>query len=477
MDKTHKMQHQPRLRTPHALPRLEFGLQALTPVIKDKPTPRRLLPISILCSTVFIVGVAFLLRTALLYAYWHYIEDRVIGKTLYGAELGQVAASIAAGHGFSSPLHSIDTGSTAWFTPIYPYLVAGIFKLWGIFSDKSHIIIQILNCAFSAVTIIPIYAIGERIFGRKVAVASSWVWVFLPTSVYFAIAWVWDTSLSALVFALMFWATLAIRSQKRLLPWAGYGALCVLAVLVNPSLFAPLPFLAVWLILEAKRNSLPWKLPIGVAAVIFILGLIPWTVRNYEALGKAIVFRSNFGLELWLGNNPGVPDNWSPWLHPNDDRVEAETYKSMGEISYMAEKQRQAFLFMRTHPVHALNLMYHRFVDTWLTVSEDPADVWLDASMPNKFLLTFEWALSFVGLLGVLFAYRARLPEAAAFGLVLLTYPIVFYVTHTSSRYRFPMDPFVILLSAYGFGQIILLARHRKAQANSSQPVSSASAD
>ena len=52
----------------------------------------------------------------------------------YGYELGRVARAIAAGQGFSSPLRFVDTGPTAWFTPIYPYLIAGIFKIWGIFS-------------------------------------------------------------------------------------------------------------------------------------------------------------------------------------------------------------------------------------------------------------------------------------------------------------------------------------------------------
>lgn len=430
-----------------------------------------------LCSPVFLIAFAYLLRMALLYASWRYFLDHAIETVAYGYELGHVAASLAAGHGFSSPLRMVHTGATAWFTPIFPLVVAGIFKIWGIYSDKSLIIIQTLNCAFSALTIIPIYAIGETTFGRKVAVAASWVWVLLPTSVYFAINWVWDTSLSALVFALMFWATLAIRSEKRLLLWAGYGALCVFAVLVNPSLFAPLPFLAAWLILDARKKSLPWKLPVGTAIIVFMIGLIPWTVRNYEVFGKAIVFRSNFGLELWLGNNPGVPDNASPWLHPNDDRAEAAKYKTMGEIPYMAEKQQLALLYMRTNLAHTLNLMYHRFTYTWLAVSDTPLDSWTNGPFYVKCLLTFSWGIAVFSLLGVLFAYGARIPEAAPFGLVLLTYPIVFYVTHTSSRYRFPMDPFVIILSAYGVGHLISIVRHRKEIADTPRPVSTASAD
>src|ERR1700680_2937255 len=92
----------------------------------------------------------------------------------YGYERGRVASAIAAGRGFSSPLRFVDTGPTAWFTPIYPYMVAGIFKIWGIFSDKSRLIIEATNCAFVALTVIPIYGIAHRTFGKNIAVGAAW---------------------------------------------------------------------------------------------------------------------------------------------------------------------------------------------------------------------------------------------------------------------------------------------------------------
>jgi 4-amino-4-deoxy-L-arabinose transferase-like glycosyltransferase len=414
----------------------------------------------------------------LLYCDWHFGKAPVKEGVTYGYELGQVARSIAAGEGFSSPLRMVHTGATAWFTPIYPYLVAGIFKLWGIYSDKSHIIIETLNCASSALTIIPIYAIGKRTFGRGVALASSWTWVFLPTALYFPIVWVWDTSVTALLFALIFWATLAIRTERRVPFWAGYGALCVVGVLTNPSVLAPLPFLAVWLVLDARKRRSPWVLPVGVATLVFVVGLIPWTVRNHEVFGKVIVLRSNFGLELWLGNNPQATDIGSPWMHPSDNPAEAEKYKQMGEIAYMAEKQREALRFMRTHPAWTLNLIFHRFVYTWLTVSDTPIDSWLDGPLYIKGLLVLSWSIALLSLLGVLFAYRSRLPEAAPFGLVLLTFPLVYYVTHSSTlRYRFPMDPIMVLLAAHGVTCLVSLARHRKTSLDPTEPVPSISAD
>jgi 4-amino-4-deoxy-L-arabinose transferase-like glycosyltransferase len=399
----------------------------------------------------------------LLYSLWHYGKTPTIANLPYGYELGQVARSIAAGEGFSSPFRTVHTGATALFTPLYPYLVAGIFKLWGIFSDKSHIVIQSLNCAFAALTIIPIYAIGQRTFGRGVAVAASWIWVFLPAALYFPIVLVWDTTLSALLLALIFWATIAIRSERRVLLWAGYGALCVTGVLTNPSILLPLLFLVGWLVLEARKKSSPWVIPVGTAMLVFVVGLVPWSVRNYEVLGKTIVLRSNFGLELWLGNNPEATDAGSPQLNPDNNFVEAEKYKRMGEVAYMAEKQQEALLFMRTHPVRTLSLTYHKFLNTWLAISETSINSSSNGPLYIKGLLALTWFITLTGFLGALFAYRARLPEAAPFALVLLVFPLVYYLTHSAVlRYRFPMEPILILLCAYGVVYLISLGCHRK---------------
>ncbi len=100
-------------------------------------------------SLPFIVVFAFGVRMLLLYHIWKVAPVPVRDFVPYGYELGRVARAIAAGQGFSSPLRMVDSGPTVWFTPIYPYLVAAIFKIWGIYSDLSHMIIQTLNLAFA----------------------------------------------------------------------------------------------------------------------------------------------------------------------------------------------------------------------------------------------------------------------------------------------------------------------------------------
>ena len=66
----------------------------------------------------------------------------------------------------------------------YPYLLAGIFKLFGVFTYKSYLVSQAIDISFAAFTCWPIYAIGTKVFGRRIGIASAWIWALLPTAVY-----------------------------------------------------------------------------------------------------------------------------------------------------------------------------------------------------------------------------------------------------------------------------------------------------
>jgi hypothetical protein len=190
----------------------------------------------VLCAVPCIVLIAFIVRTAIYYYYsLGYDVPMVRDNIPFGAETGAVAAAIAQGRGFSSPLHSVQTGPTAWFAPIFPYLLAGIFKLFGVFTYKSNLVIHFLDIGFSGFTCWPIACIGTRAFNRKTGIAAAWAWALFPTAIYFPLMWVWDTSLAALWMAILIAATLKIRGSKRMSWWMGYGALWAAGAMINPS--------------------------------------------------------------------------------------------------------------------------------------------------------------------------------------------------------------------------------------------------
>src|SRR5437867_9326243 len=196
-------------------------------------------------SLFWMVVIAFTLRVGAIVVMHSYRFRAAEANFGFGWEMGRVARAIAAGEGFSNPFHAV-TGPTAWEPPLYPYLIAAVFKVFGIYSKASAFVLLALNSLFSSLTCIPIFLIAKRCFGEKVAVGSAWTWALLPYVMYWCTRWVWETSLSALLLALIFWLTLRLEDLDGVKPWIGFGLLWGVAALTNTSLISFLPASGLW---------------------------------------------------------------------------------------------------------------------------------------------------------------------------------------------------------------------------------------
>jgi hypothetical protein len=127
----------------------------------------------------------------------------------------------------------------------------------------------------------------------------------------------------------------------------------------------------------------------------------------------------------------------------------------------MQEKEREAITFMRTHPADTANFMFRRFINNWLAITDNPADAWSASPLYLKAFIVLNVLLSVFTLLGVLFLNRSKPVEAFPYLMVLLVFPLIFYLTHSSLRYRFPMDPIMMVLAAYGVAYSISIWNER----------------
>ena len=392
----------------------------------------------VVASTGAIVLAAFIVRVGIL----SYLSHAAIGAgnglaegTPFASETGAIAASIAAGRGFSSPLRFFETGPTAWLAPIYPYLLAGIFKLFGTYSSTSNLVAHALNCAFSAFTAWPIAAIGTIVFGRRVGRASAWLWAILPTSIFYSVFWTWDTALAGLWMALLVLATLKLRGSSRTSAWLGYGALWAAGATINPALLGVLPFLGLWAIWPQRTVPARAAKLAAAAALVFAIGLAPWAIRNAIVFHRFIPLRSNFGLELYSGIRVDLPDGERSPVHPNDSLNEAQRYARMGEIAYMEEDRRQALALIRQTPGNAALMVVRHMEETWLDLRDPPYDAWVEGSLADRLAMlgnALFFGLCFAGVLGAL---RAKSDAAVPLVVVLMAYPLLFYVTHASAAF------------------------------------------
>ncbi|HEX2710903.1 MAG TPA: glycosyltransferase family 39 protein [Candidatus Acidoferrales bacterium] len=404
-------------------------------------------------SPIVIAVIAFGLRLVAIGFFYDTTWNSIQSHLYFGFETGRIARSIAEGHGYGSPM-LIETGPTAWLTPVYPYLVAGVFKLFGIYTKTSAFVSLGVNCLFSALTCIPLFFIAERSFGRGVAIASCWTWALFPYFIYIASSFVWDTCLAALVLTFLFYWALKLREQHGTWRWAGFGALWGFSALTNASTISICPALSVWALYPLWPDRQRWlKAALLVAFGVGII-LLPWEVRNYRTLHSPVPLRDNFWLEFWVGND-GHTQRWLDLdAHPSTNAEEQGKFVQLGEIPYMREKRHQALGFLAHHPGLYVVLCLRRFVYLWTGFwNLDPSNVQEEFQGSSNVYLTSSLTLAM--LLGFWRARRTARGRVLPYLLVLSFYPLVFYVTHPTIRYRHVIDPEVTILAALGVKSLI----------------------
>ena len=395
--------------------------------------------ITLVALAVRIVAIHFLYTDT-----WNNFREHL----LFGFEVGRIARSIAAGHGYGNPMY-FETGPTAWMTPVYPYLLAAVFKLFGIYSRNSAFVILGLNSLFSALICIPVFFIAQRSFGRGVAIVACWMWALWPYSIYIASAFVWETCLSALLLAILFLWTLKLKGQSGGWSCLGFGLLWGFSALTNASLLAVFPFFAGWALYPLWRNRRGWLKPAVLVAFGLFIALLPWQVRNYRTFHRPIPLRDNFWLEVWVGNN-GHTESWVDIMaHPSINDKELAEFVRLGEISYMQEKRCEALDYIARHPAQYFVMCWRRFGYMWTAFwNLDPENLDIEFHNPANVYLTV--SLTVVMLIGLWQALRNARKAALPFVLLLLFYPLVFYVTHPEMRYRHIIEPEMLILAALG---------------------------
>ena len=360
------------------------------------------------------------------------------GNPYRGNEPSHIAAHIAQGEGFSSPYDGVRLMPTAQQPPLYPLLIAGVFKLFGVYSQSALTAILLINVIAGAAVSLLIYRVGMTFFSQPVALIAAWLWVLAPT-IAATDLFVANYTLSTVL--VLCWLLVLPRMRNSIPAWLALGVASGLAALLNPMLLLVIPASCLWLVRNRKQAA--------VLVLAVIATVTPWMLRNLVVLGHVYpALRDNFGLELYIGNHPGMEGAnkgrcaWSLCEETYDyNHADVPTgsrrFSELGEAAYMAEKQEQAFSYIRSAPRQFLIRTARRFAAFWL--------------LPYPWFYVAVCALSIFGVL------RTPLPLRTFTVIMFVVYPIAFYVTQTSwaSSYRHPIEPLLLLTSARGLQRFL----------------------
>ena len=369
----------------------------------------------------------------------------------FGYEAGRIARALATGYGYADPFanaFAAHTGPTAWLPPLYPLLMAGVFRVFGVYSPGSAWVLLAINCVLSGLTALAVWELGTRIAGPKVGLWAGWIWALHPAAMQYAVKWFWEMTLTTALFAWVLVLALRMRAEPEVRPvrrWALFGLGWGLIALSNSTLLVFLPVCGVWL-LTGSRVAMPRRVAGALVAAVVCAGcLVPWIVRNERVFHTFIPMRGNLGAEMMLGNGPGANGFLMEYNHPFQSSQQLALYKAMGEVNYVRM----------------------RGVEASATISDDWGLFWWNTlkrvdffwfSVPHPYdeggasemirVLQFGFA-SVAGLLGLGLAILNRLPSARMLAWAFVLLPIPYYVVTVHARFRHPLEPLICVFGVY----------------------------
>jgi len=387
---------------------------------------------------IFLVG--FVLRFG--FVLWHKTYIQFPGQIYpFALEVSSIAAHLARGQGFSSPF-LLDTGPTAWVAPLYPILVAAVFKIFGVYSNTSALVILGLQCIMAALTGVAVLALGRRTLGARIGIWAAWIFILSPIFFRWPASWIWDFAASALLVATALVLTLEVAEKGERRLWLRLGGLWGLAALTNPALLSLFPVSLLYGIFAGDCDR---RARVKHAALSTILGVImisPWAIRNMLVFGHPVFLRSNFWFEFHLGNYHYSNGMGYLGFHPGANPWQLRKYAELGEQGYIQSARKEALHFVRQYPREFIDLTLHRTLWFWdgTPLLYQGQEWW----RPWKF-----WPLSVTAWLGMIFVLTRQPRGWTLYAACLMVYPLPYYFVYPIAKYRYAIETEMVLLSVY----------------------------
>ena len=162
---------------------------------------------------------------------------------------------------------------------------------------------KVLQSIAGAATLIPVYALADRVAGRSAARIAAAFFAFDPTMIAYG-AMLWPETLYTLLTAIVFWRTSLLEPEQVARPVV-LGVLTGLAMLLKPAIGAFTLMLAFsWLLRFGWMGAIRLSLVFAAATALV---LAPWVIRNQLRYGPEILLENEGPYNLWMSSHPGEP--------------------------------------------------------------------------------------------------------------------------------------------------------------------------
>ena len=348
-------------------------------------------------------------------------------------------------------------------TPLYPYLLAIVFKVAG----HHLLLVRGIQAVLGALSCVWLCLAGRRFFNANAGVAAGALLAIYPPAIFFD-GLIQKSSLDLFLLTLL----LALLGEFLARPhwkWLVGAGLALAAFTLNRENARVLyPVVAVWLLVYFRATPLKTRAAwVGVFTAAIAALLLPVGVRNYHVSGDFLISTSQAGSNFYIGNHAGahggyealVPDHGNAAFERDDATRLAEegAGRKLSPADVSDYWFARAAADIRLDPAAWLTLLGRKLLLTLNAVEAvdtESMEVHADYSPLLRGLLWFNFGI--VLPLAVFGAWWSRgawrrlaLLYAMFLGLVLSV--AVFYVL---ARYRYPIVPIAMLFAGACVGAI-----------------------
>jgi 4-amino-4-deoxy-L-arabinose transferase-like glycosyltransferase len=341
-----------------------------------------------------------------------------------------------------------------YFAPLYPYLLAGLFRLTG----EAVPVVLFLQVVLGAFNVVLILLLADRVLASKRAarIAAALTLLFGPMYMY---EWlVLKSTLAVATTSLALLLLFLALDRGGMGAWFASGAVLGVLTLLRGNTLVLLPFVLLGLILEQRRGrGTPASLAVWLVGIA--CGILPATVHNAVAASDFVPTTYQGGTSFYIGNHRGASGTYEA-LRPGRGHPAQEKYDAVT----LAEAASGRSLW----PSEVSSFWAHRALEE---MAESPAE-WAGLTLkkallfhanaeimdvvdyrvfrevePHLWLAPVSFGLIVALAVPGLFLVR-RLPDARLLALVLIGSAVSVILFFIFGRYRLPVVGVYILFAA-----------------------------
>jgi len=344
-----------------------------------------------------------------------------------------MAISIINGQGFRGK---------AYNPPGYPLFLSLIYNIFGL----NTFAVRIVQSLLSSIMVIFIFYIAQIAYDKNTAILAGLISMIYPFFVYWTGALLTETLFIFLYVISIFFIYRFLLTKSQL--WNIVGSFSLgLTTLVRPVVLSLPLFILIFYLLNNKSLK-SCLLNIFIFCLIYFSVLAPWTIRNYLIFDRFIPVTTSSGINLLAGMNKqvlndinmsgkltrGALDEYNEYL-VNLDENQRDIEATKLAIGYYKK-------LFKENPLFIIKVMWKKWKAFWNIFPSNRGQL---AKVMS--LLSYGLLLPFFILGCILSIFRKN---TLLIIFVILNSVIICLVYYANIRYRFPMEPFFIIVASFG---------------------------